>query len=262
MYAQHIDYANLHYTPKSNGIAGAALYVARAINSLDAFSRRRRCTNIARLEVPCLVSVCGVCVYVFTQVDWIFNIHHTRISRHNHFISTYLPHSISTWFFFFYYYYVVLLVPPSPFEYSMKSPIYSHVSILGVICCSAQWTDCAVQIHVQRSPYGGKQSSIICACECALICRKVNHWLWKYGTGIYNAIIEGAVAFTAKNSKRKQPAAVNVMSPKGQCFCLTFDYITAELWQRSHRALILTIRSRSLSHSEWVHGGSDICFVS
>lgn len=40
-------------------------------------------------------------------------------------------------------------------------------------------------------------------CVFVLICRKVNHRLWKHGCRIYNAIIEGAVAFWVRTNSQK-----------------------------------------------------------
>lgn len=194
VYAQHIDYANFHYTLKSNGIAWLCLacvhfYVARwKFSTLFRFAQRRKIGSCVLCAPATCMSVC-----VFTQVDWTFNTHTTRISRHNHFISSYLPHSFSTRFFLSFF---ALVTPASEVQTSvcrllgsLHGIFYIYFRIqyeianlfpcfnLGVICCLVWRIDRAACITLCA------QYVCLCKIVCVfvLICRKVNHRLWKHG---------------------------------------------------------------------------------
>lgn len=91
---QHIDYANLHYTLKSNGIAYASTALP-VINSQRFFVVQYRKIGSC---VLCAVFVCEwVCV--FTQVDWTFNIHHSNIASQSFYFIVF--YRIPFWRIFF-----------------------------------------------------------------------------------------------------------------------------------------------------------------
>lgn len=140
------------------------------------------------------------CVFTLT-VNRIFNIHNTRISRHNHFILPCSPHSTFDRFASFFHFTrrVTHLFWCLCTKVTNLFPCFN----LRVICCLAY--SCIV-FALQICVYLPRSKNMTSECKTQL------------STGL------SVLAHTRMKKSRR-----HLMSPKGQRLCFVLEYVTAEL---------------------------------
>lgn len=136
-----------------------------------------------------------VCECVYSQVNRTFNIHHSNIARHNHFISPCLPHSISIvcWLLFFSTFYPFIplyvciqsrqFIPMFQFKGDLLFGMLVDCVVYDIVCL------CICNQIVQSLDVHG------CLCVMCVYLPRSKSLGLKYDRRIYNAIIEGAVSF-------------------------------------------------------------------